>query len=135
MANSLHLEIITPDHIVVSRQVEYVSVPGYEGEFGILPHHIAYLSALKVGELVYTIDSKTTAVFISGGFAEVANDKVTILAESAELASDIDVERANQAKTRAQKRLDTKEENLDETRARLALSRAISRIQVAQHTI
>ena len=95
MESTLQLEIVTPDKVVVSQTVDYVGVPGIEGEFGVLPHHIALLSALAIGDLYFRVDGKTEHVFVSGGFAEVSDNKLSILAESAERGEDIDTARAN----------------------------------------
>lgn len=86
----LQLEVVTPDKTVVSAQVEMAVCPGVMGEFGVLPHHVSLLSALKIGNLRYTEGGKQHNVFISGGFADVNNKVLTVLAESAELAEDID---------------------------------------------
>ena len=101
MESTLQLEIVTPDKVVVSQTVDYVGVPGIEGEFGVLPHHIALLSALAIGDLYFRVDGKTEHVFVSGGFAEVSDNKLSILAESAERGEDIDTARANAARERA----------------------------------
>ncbi len=130
MAKSLLLEIVTPDKVVISEQVEYVSAPGYEGEFGILPEHILFLSALRIGSLHYQSDGKTHYVFVSGGFAEVSHNKVTILAEAAEVATDIDLARARTAQERAEKRLQAQRDSVDIIRAEAALQRALIRLQV-----
>lgn len=134
MEATLRLEIVTPDRIVVSKEASYVGVPGIEGEFGVLPHHIPLLSALAIGDLYFRSNEGTEAVshvFVSGGFVEVSGNVVTVLAESAELASNIDVARARQAKERAERRLTSHDEAVDFDRARLALHRAVSRINVA----
>ena len=94
----LQLEVVTPDKTVVSAQVEMAVCPGVMGEFGVLPHHVSLLSALKIGNLRYTEGGKQHNVFISGGFADVNNKVLTVLAESAELAEDIDTARAQAAK-------------------------------------
>ena len=80
MESTLQLEIVTPDKVVVSQTVDYVGVPGIEGEFGVLPHHISLLSALAIGDLYFRVDGKTEHVFVSGGFAEVSDNKLSILA-------------------------------------------------------
>lgn len=131
MSSSLQLEVVTPDKQVVDASVEYVSCPGVEGEFGVLKDHVSLLSALKVGSLRYFSSDKNQYVFISGGFADVNANKVTVLAESAELASDIDEARAKAAKERAEKRLQSHIENIDVSRAEAALQRAMVRIQLA----
>ena len=129
----LRLDIVTPDKIVLQQEVDYVGVAGVEGEFGVLPGHAPMLSALKIGSLFYRKAEKTEYVFVSGGFAQVSDNKVTVLAESAELASDIDINRAEQAKSRAEKRLADPQPDTDVARATLALARAIARIGVARH--
>ena len=101
---SLQLEIVTPDKLVLSESVDYVGAPGIEGEFGVMAGHIPFLSALAIGGLHYKAGGKNHYVFISGGFAEVSDNKVTVLAESAEAAENIDAARAEQAKRRAEER-------------------------------
>lgn len=130
MANTLQLDIVTPDNMVLSAAVEYVSAPGVEGEFGVLPGHSALLAALGVGCLGYVIDGVKKCAFVAGGFAEVLNDKITILAESSELAENIDEARAKEALKRAENRLHSHSEEVDVDRARAALSRAIMRVSV-----
>ena len=129
MESTLQLEIVTPDKVVVSQTVDYVGVPGIEGEFGVLPHHIALLSALAIGDLYFRVDGKTEHVFVSGGFAEVSDNKLSILAESAERGEDIDTARANAARERA--RLAAKTAETDMLRAHLALQRAVERLHIA----
>ncbi len=130
---SLQLEIVTPDKLVLSQSVDYVGAPGIEGEFGILSGHIPFLSALAIGGLYYKADGKTKHVFISGGFAEVSNNKVTVLAESAEMSEDIDATRAEAARKRAEERLQAKDEKVNYTRAQLALQRAVCRLNIKHH--
>lgn len=131
MESALQLEIVTPDKVVVSQPVEYVGVPGVEGAFGVMAHHIPLLSALAIGELYFRADGKTTHVFISGGFAEVSDNKVTVLAESAELGENIDISRAQASMQRAEARLQARKDDMDMLRAQLALQRAAVRISVA----
>ena len=126
MESTLQLEIVTPDKVVVSQTVDYVGVPGIEGEFGVLPHHIALLS-----DLYFRVDGKTEHVFVSGGFAEVSDNKLSILAESAERGEDIDTARANAARERAEARLAAKTAETDMLRAHLALQRAVERLHIA----
>lgn len=128
---ALQLEIVTPDKVVVSTTADYVGATGVDGAFGVMPHHAPLLSALRVGELYYRQGTDTHWAFVSGGFIEVANNKVSVLAESAEMASDIDVDRAQQAKERAEERLRAPEQERDVMRAQAALQRAIERIRVA----
>lgn len=125
------LEVVTPDKTVVREDVDMVICPGSEGEFGVLPHHVSLLSALKLGPLRYKKDDKEDIVFISGGFVDVNNNICSVLAESAEKAATIDVARARAAKERAERRLAERKDDLDEVRAELALNRAILRLQIA----
>jgi len=129
MDATLHLEIVTPDRTVASKPVSYVGVPGVEGEFGILPNHVPLLSALGIGDLYFRCEEKNNEpwhVFVSGGFVEVSGNRVTVLAEAAELAETIDIARANAAKERAEARLAAQGENIDLDRARLALHQLVS---------
>ena len=131
MESTLQLEIVTPDKVVVSQTVDYVGVPGVEGAFGVLPHHIPLLSALAIGDLYFRVDGKTEHVFISGGFAEVSGNKLSVLAESAERGEDIDIARATAAKERAEARLAARKAETDAYRAQLSLQRAVERLHVA----
>ena len=133
MENALQLEVVTPDKQVVSQAVDYVSAPGVEGEFGVLPNHVNLLSALAIGDLRYTTDGKNRHVFISGGFADVSNNTVTVLAEAAELAEDIDQNRAQAARERAEKRLAEKADNVDVIRAEASLRRAVTRLNIVAY--
>lgn len=128
--SELQLDIVTPDKKLVSEVVNYVSCPGVAGEFGVLKDHVALLSALKVGALRYDKDGKQQYVFIAGGFADVSNNVVTILADAAELAEDIDTERAKAAQKRAEERL-AKRDEIDAVRAEASLQRALVRLNVA----
>ena len=134
MAANIHLEVVTPEKIVVSEEVQIVASPGSEGEFGVLSGHTPFLTSLKIGTVHYTDASgKEHYVFVSGGFAEALPDKVTVLAESAEVSTDIDVKRAKEALARAEKRLaeERAREDIDFARARAALERATVRIRIA----
>lgn len=128
---TLQLEIVTPEKTVVSADVDMVTCPGSEGEFGVLPHHISLLSSLKIGPLRYKNDDTEETVFISGGFVDVNANKCSVLAESAEKAEDIDIARAEAARDRAEKRLAERREDLDELRAEAALQRAIMRLKIS----
>ena len=133
MAEQIQLEVVTPDNIVVEEMVDLVVAPGTEGEFGVLPDHILFLTSLRVGEMYYRKGNKTDYIAITGGYAEVLPDKVTILAEAAEKARDIDVDRARRAMERAQERLrQAKKESLDYAQAEAALARAMMRLKVAE---
>ena len=129
---TLQLEVVTPDKTVVSGPVEMAGCPGVQGEFGGLPKHVSLLSALKIGGLRYKSEGKEEHVFISGGFADVNNDVLTVLAESAELAANIDAARAMAAKERAEKRLSSHDEAVDTVRAEAALQRAVTRLHLTQ---
>lgn len=128
---TLKLEVITPDKTVVSKDVDMVICPGESGEFGVLPHHVSLLSALKTGPLRYHAADGDDLLFISGGFVEVNANKCSVLAESAELAATIDQARAIAAKERAERRLAEKNDETDEARALAALQRAVMRLQIA----
>lgn len=131
---SLFLEIVTPEKTVVSREVDAVAAPGTEGEFGVLPGHIHFLSGLVPGELRYDAEGTKERVAVTSGFAEVSNDRVSILVDAAEPAADIDVERAQQAMERAKERLaKEKKEEIDFQRAEWALKRALARVKVAEN--
>jgi len=135
MAKNIRLEVVTPEKAVVSEEVEIAVCPGELGEFGVLVGHTPFLSTLKIGSIRYTdAEGKDRMVFVSGGFAEVLPDRVTVLAESAERRSGIDVDRAEAAMERAQKRLDeNSKDKVDFARAKAALERAIHRVQLAKN--
>lgn len=135
MAGNIKLEVVTPEKVVVSDETQIVASPGVLGEFGVLIGHTPFLTTLKTGIIRYTdLDQKERLVFVSGGFAEALPDRVTILAESAELREDIDLERAKAAMQRAQQRLaqDRSKEDINFERAKAALERAITRIKLVE---
>ena len=132
MAERLTLEITTPMRMVVSEEVDEVVAPGIEGYFGVLPGHAPFLTTLGIGVVMYRIGRDEHHLAIAGGFAEVRNDKVIILADSAERPAEIDVARAERAKERAERRLTGREEDIDFARAQAALARALTRLQVAR---
>ena len=128
----LLLEVVTPDRLVLSTEAEVVVLPGVEGQFGVLPGHIPFLSALEIGEMYFKTGGKTEYLAVSGGFAEVTGEKVTIVAESAEMGREIDVERAKRAQERAEKRIAAgKTAEIDWARAEAAMRRSIMRMKVA----
>jgi len=130
MAENIFLEVVTPSKAVVSEEAQIVVAPGSEGEFGVLRGHTTFLTSLKLGTLRYKDSSgKERVLFISGGFAEVLPNKVTVLAESAERRKDIDAERARRARERAEKRL-AAGGDIDFLRAEAALRRAIHRLSI-----
>jgi F-type H+-transporting ATPase subunit epsilon len=130
----LFLEVVTPAQVLVSQEVDMVVAPGTEGEFGVLPGHVLFLSGIVPGEMRYTTGSETVSLAVTTGFAEVSNDKVSILVDAAEKGTDLDVERARQALSRAQERLKKGKsaEDIDYARAEAAMKRAIARIKVAE---
>ena len=133
----LFLEIVTPEKIVVSQEVDTVVAPGTEGEFGVLPGHVHFLSGIVPGELRYHTGTTKEIMAVTTGFAEVSNDKVSILVDAAEKAQNIDKERARLAMERATERLakDRGTEEIDFIRAEMALKRAIMRIKVVEKAI
>jgi F-type H+-transporting ATPase subunit epsilon len=132
VADRLTLEITTPMRLVVSDTVDEVIAPGVEGYFGVLPGHAPFLTTLGVGVLTYRIGRDEFHLAMSGGFAEVRNDKVIILADSAERPDEIDRARADRARERAERRIGGRsEEEIDFVRCQAALTRALTRLQVA----
>lgn len=131
MADTFQLEIVTPDKLVVNEVAEEAQIPGKSGYLGILPGHAPLITELGVGEISYRTPGGTRYLAVAWGFAEVLPEKVTILAESAERAADIDKERARKAQQRAEDRLKQGGE-LDYDRAASALQRATSRLEVAE---
>ena len=105
-AGKLLLEVVTPDHLLLSQEVDQVTAPGSEGDFGVLPGHCHFLTTLRIGELQYRIGERTEYISVLWGFAEVTPHKVTILAEIAEKAEDIDVELAQAMVAKAEERLE-----------------------------
>ena len=128
----LLLEVVTPDRLVLSTEADVVVCPGVEGQFGVLAGHIPFLSALEIGEMYYRKGGQTEYLAVSGGFAEVTGEKVTIVAESAEKGREIDMERAKRAQERAEKRLAAaKTAEIDWARAEAAMRRSLMRTKVA----
>ena len=128
---SLHLQIVSADRSLVDARVDEVEIPGVEGYFGVLPGHTPLLALLGAGELWYRSGQHTDYMSLAFGFAEVQPDRVTILAEIAERATEIDVARAEAAKKRAEERLARPAADMDYERARIALMKALIRLQVA----
>jgi F-type H+-transporting ATPase subunit epsilon len=128
------VSIVTPDGPVYEDHVEMISTKAVSGELGILPGHVPLVAPLAIGSIRLQKEGKTDYVAVSGGFLEVRPDKVTILAQTAEKAEEIDINRAIAAKKRAEERLrQINQSNIDFKRAQLALQRAMNRIKVAQH--
>ncbi len=132
MADTIELEIVTPERLVVKDHAEDIQIPGRSGYLGILPGHAPLITELAVGEISYTNAGNTTRLSVAWGFAEVLPDKVTILAETAELAEDIDVPRAEAARDRAQQHLKQADQGTAYEEAAAALSRAEARLAVAK---
>ena len=130
----LQLEIVTPDRVVLRTEADYISLPGVEGEFGILPGHIPVFAALAIGCMHYEVDGKISYAFLSGGFAEITDNCVYLLVDSSEIASEIDTLRADAAKKRAEERLQQAANHkidIDILRAEIALHKSIARLQAA----
>jgi F-type H+-transporting ATPase subunit epsilon len=129
----LQLEIVTPERQVYSDTVDSVQVPGSEGELGVLPHHAPLVSTLGVGELRFRKDGTEESFAIVGGFLQVRPDRVVVLAETADLASDIDLEKAQEARREAERALESGfHEGADLSAARAQLQQALLRIRVAE---
>src|SRR5687767_11527520 len=126
----IDLQIVTPDRLLVHEQVDEVQIPGSEGYFGVLPGHTPLLASLAVGEMWYRKGQEKTYLALAFGFAEVLPDRVTLLARLAERADEIDIERAEAARQRAEERLQQRTD-VDFERARAALMKSLTRLQVA----
>jgi F-type H+-transporting ATPase subunit epsilon len=136
LPTKLKLEIVTPARALLAEEVDEVVLPGSEGEFGVLPGHTPLLSSLKVGELWFRQGQEKHYLAVAFGFVEVLPDRVTVLADIGERAQDIDVQRAERAKQRAEQRLAQAQPHLtavdlDIERARIALLKSLIRLQVA----
>ena len=129
-----HLEIITPEKILISEDVDSIELPGEQGEFQVLTGHTPFLTTLRIGPIIITKGVKKSFVSISGGYCEVLPNKTTILAHTAETADKIDKARAETARKRAEKRLEdaAKDMTIDEARAKLALLRALNRLNTTK---
>jgi F-type H+-transporting ATPase subunit epsilon len=128
----LKLDIVTVERLVYSQDADMVIAPGIEGEMGILPRHAPLLTALTYGELRVRRGDDEYSFAISGGFMEVQPDRVTVLADTAERAEEIDLERAEAARRRAEERLGVTGEKVDFAKAEAALRRSLIRIKVAE---
>jgi F-type H+-transporting ATPase subunit epsilon len=133
LPEKINLEIVTPEKHLFSGQVDSVTVPANTGYLGILPGHAPLLAELGIGEISFSADGETDYLFCSWGFLEVLPDRVVLLAQTAELASNIDIKRAEEAKVRAEEMLSSKDPDIDFQRAELALIRAIARLDAAKH--
>ena len=131
MSDTFQLEIVTPEKKVVDTAATEAQIPGKNGYLGVLPGHAPLITELAVGEITYRDGGQEQHLAVAWGFAEVLPDKVTILAETAERPSEIDVERARQAKERAEQRLASGDTNVDVERSLDALHKAETRLEVA----
>jgi len=129
MASTIRLELVTPERLVLSEEVDEVVLPGYEGEFGVLPGHTQFMAILNIGMMRYRQGGAVITIALGGGFAEVTPGRVVVMADTAERADEIDVERAQRARDRAEVRL--KELSLDDetyAKAYAELQRALVRM-------
>jgi len=134
LRDSIQLIVVTPERQLLRESVVEVTMPGLDGQLGILPGHAPLMTELGIGELSYRTSTSSQPVVLAviSGFAEVLGDRVTVLAETAERAEEIDLARAEEAKARAEKRLSAGDTNIDWDRANIALQRSVIRIQIAR---
>lgn len=128
---SFTLEIVTPDRVVFSGNVDHVQAPGRNGSFGVKTHHEPFMTMLRVGTTRFETGSKVQLFATSKGFCTINNEKMTLLCDSAEKADEINLDRAREAKGRALERLQSKSKDIDVQRAERALARALNRIELA----
>jgi len=128
----IRLDIVTAERLVYSEEVDMIVAPGSEGELGILPHHAPLMTTLQPGELLIKQGGEDFSMAVTGGFLEVRPDRVTVLADAAERAEEIDMARAEEAKRRAEERLGKEPAEADAARAEAALRRSMIRLKVAQ---
>ncbi|MBT4484080.1 MAG: F0F1 ATP synthase subunit epsilon [Candidatus Latescibacteria bacterium] len=129
---TFHFEIITPEKVLLSEEIDSLEAPGVDGEFQIFADHTPFLTGLDAGQVTCTHRNQKKYISVSGGFCEVMPDKSVILAQTAELANEIDKKRAESARDRAKKRMEAKDDpSIDSERARMALLRALTRLRVA----
>ena len=130
--NTLLVEVVTAERELYRGEADLVSAPGAEGRLGILPRHAALLTTLAPGELTIKLAGAEEPLFVSGGFLEVSNNSVTVLADTAEHAEEIDQARAEEARRRAQERLEQAQSNVERAELLGALERAVARLRVAE---
>lgn len=131
-SKTIHLDVITPDTAVLSEDVTFVSCRALDGELGILPNHAPLIASLRIWPLAYDKDGQRQHITVNAGFLEVNKNTITVVTPAAEKPSDIDVQRAQAAKERAEKRLQDKNGDIDVARAEAALQRALHRLEVAE---
>ncbi len=129
---TMHVEVVTAERELYSGEADVVIAPGSEGELGILPRHAALLTTLKVGQLLIRLGGAEEPLFVSGGFLEVSNNSVTVLAETAERAEEIDQARAEAARRSAQEHLQQAQSDVERAELVGALERAVARLRVAE---
>ena len=132
MDKKLHLKITTHEKVVFDADVDEIYTKGTQGEFGILPNHIPFMSALDVGVTKVVIDGKPEYFTTMGGVFQLKNNEALILTQTAEKGSDIDIERAEEAKKRAEERLENEPDTSDVQRAEVALARALARLKASK---
>ncbi len=130
--NTMHVEVVTAECKLYSGEADAIQAPGLEGQLGILPRHAALLTTLSPGALSIKLAGAEETIFVSGGFLEVSNNNVTVLADAAEHAEDIDQARAEEARRRAQERLVQTQSNVERAQLQAQLQRAINRLRVAE---
>jgi F-type H+-transporting ATPase subunit epsilon len=131
---TMHVEVVTAERELYNGEADIVIAPGTEGELGILPRHAALLTTLKVGEMLIRLGGAEEPIFVSGGFLEVSNNAVTVLAETAERAEEIDQARAEAARRQAQERLTQAQSDIERAELEGALERAVARLRIAELT-
>ena len=132
MAEKIRLKLVTPGRLLLDEEVDEVTAPGALGEFGVLPKHISFLTLLEVGEMSYKQGGERHHLALSGGYAEVLDEVMTVLANAGEYADEIDIERARAARERAEKRMaELSQEDKEFAAAEVALRLALVRLQVA----
>lgn len=132
MADQITLRLVTPSRLILDEEVDEVTAPGAVGEFGVLPNHITFLTLLETGEMSYKQGSRRYHLAVTGGYAEVLENVMTVLADAAEYAEEIDVERARSAKETAEKKMaQLSLEHEDFPAAEASLRRALVRLEVA----
>ena len=132
MADKIRLRLVTPSRLLIDEEVDEVTAPGVLGEFGVLPNHIVFLTLLAPGEMSYKQSAERSRLAIGGGYAEVLNHVMTVLADAAEFAGEIDIDRAHRAKERAEQKITAfSPEDREFAACEAALKRALVRLQVA----
>ena len=131
---TIQLEVVSAERLVFSGEVEKVVAPGAQGQLGVLPHHAPLMTLLDPGELMVTQDGGEICIAVTGGFMEVRPDHIIVLADAAERADEIDVNRAEEAKRRAEERLQSKVSEVELAQAEVALKRSLLRLKAAERT-